>query len=167
MRIEVMKRSILYKILLICVISVPIFLQTNAPAMATETAIIYITALIISDVPELDYSGLLHPINPDGTSIFKLGRAIPVKFQLQDASGNFVSTASARIYLTKISNGVIGDEIEAESVGKANTGNFFRYDSTNNQYIFNLRTKGLSKGTWQIRVLLNDEASHYTVISLR
>jgi hypothetical protein len=34
----------------------------------------------------------------------------------------------------------------------SDTGNSFRYDATGGQYIFNLATKGLSAGTWRIRI---------------
>ncbi|MEK6714493.1 MAG: PxKF domain-containing protein [Candidatus Omnitrophota bacterium] len=113
------------------------------------------------------YSGVLPPINQDGSSIFKLGRVIPVKFQLKDNVGNYISTAVAKIYLSKVSDNVAGTEIEAESPGEANTGNLFRYDTTDNQYIFNLGTKNLSNGTWQIKISLDDVSSKYVTISLK
>jgi hypothetical protein len=43
----------------------------------------------------------------------------------------------------------------------------FRYDSTSNQYIFNLGTKSLSRGTWQIKVVLDDGTTKTVLISLR
>ncbi|MDP2941530.1 MAG: PxKF domain-containing protein [Candidatus Omnitrophota bacterium] len=113
------------------------------------------------------YSGILPPINPDGSSIFKLGRVVPIKFQLKDSLDNHISTAVARIYLNKISNNVLGSEIEAESVGQANTGNLFRYSPTDNQYIFNLGTSNLSEGTWQMRIELDDGSSKYATVSFR
>jgi len=109
------------------------------------------------------YSDILPPINPDGSSIFKLGSTVPVKFQLRDANGTFVPNAIAKIYLLKISNGITGTELEAVSTSAATTGNLFRYDSTSNQYIFNLATKPLSTGTWQIRIELVDDGMSYIV----
>jgi hypothetical protein len=116
-----------------------------------------------------DFCGIRPPINPDGTSIFKLGSTVPVKFQLKDAKGNFVSSATARIYVTKISNNVTGTEVEVEAVSTsaATTGNLFRYDPTDNQYIFNLSTKNLSTGTWKIRIALDDGTNQFVNISLR
>jgi hypothetical protein len=113
------------------------------------------------------FGGFLEPINNDGSSIFKLGSTVPVKFQLKDAQGNFISTAVAKIYVTKISNAVLGDEMEPVSTSAATTGNLFRYDSTSNQYIFNLGTKTLSKGTWQIKAVLDDGTSKTVLISLK
>jgi len=111
------------------------------------------------------FSEFLEPINNDGTSIFKLGSTVPVKFQLKDAQGNLISTAVAKIYVTKITNAVLGDEMEPVSTSAATTGNLFRY--TGDQYIFNLGTKTLSKGTWQIKVVLDDGTTKTVRISLR
>lgn len=113
------------------------------------------------------YSSILPPINADGSSIFKLGSTVPVKFQLWNVEGNFVRDAVARIYVAKISDNIIGTEMEAESTSAATTGNLFRYDSIDNQYIFNLGTKDLSTGTWQIRIELDDGTSKYVNISLK
>ena len=79
----------------------------------------------------------------------------------------YVSTPVAKIYLTKITNDIIGTEIEATSTSAATTGNLFRYDSTANQYIFNLGTKTLTSGTWQIRIALDDGSSKNVTIGLR
>ncbi|GEM_PF-3174744 len=113
------------------------------------------------------YGGVLAPINQDGSSIFKLGRVIPIKFQLKDAQGKYISTAIAKLYLSKISNEVAGTEVEAESPGEANAGNVFRYDIIDNQYIFNLGTGSLTQGTWQIRIVLDDGSSKYVKIALK
>jgi len=112
-----------------------------------------------------DFSGVLQPINSNGLSIFKLGSTIPVKFQLKDYNGNYILNAVARIFVMKLSNGPIGTEVEAISTSAATTGNLFRL--ADSQYIFNLATKGLSTGTWQIRIMLDDETSKLVVISLK
>ncbi len=114
-----------------------------------------------------DFIGVLQPINNDGSSIFKLKSTIPVKFQLKDANGNYINDAVARIFVKKISNGVNGGEIEAISTSAATEGNLFRYDFSDNQYIFNLGTKTLSTGTWQIIIRLNDGSEHTVNISLK
>ena len=101
----------------------------------------------------------------DGSSIFKLGSTIPVKFQLRDAAGNFVTNAVAKLYLTKIDNAVEGSELEAVSTSAASTGNLFR--CADNQYIFNLGTKSLTAGTWRLTIVLDDGTSRYVDISLR
>jgi hypothetical protein len=102
---------------------------------------------------------IMPPVNADGTSVFKLGSTVPVKFQLKDANGNLISTAIARIYVAKISNGIPGAEMEAVSTSAATTGNLFRYYASSKQYIFNLETKSLSTGIWQIRIALGNGSS--------
>jgi hypothetical protein len=67
--------------------------------------------------------------------------------------------------VTKINNGILGTEMDAISTSVADSGNLFRYDGS--QYIFNLATKSLSVGTWQIRIALDDGISKYIIISLR
>jgi parallel beta-helix repeat protein len=132
--------------------------EDNAGNKITETRSYFV---------HYSYGGILQPINTDGSSIFKLGRTIPVKFQLTDVDGNYVSNANANIFLIKIDDDISGDQIEPSSSSAVTTGNQFRYDSDNNQYIYNLGTKDLSVGTWQIRIAFDDGASKYATISLR
>src|ERR671924_213919 len=89
------------------------------------------------------FSGYLQPINSDGSSRFKLGSTVPVKFRLTCGSIPISTAAST-------------------------TGNLFRYDSTAQQYIFNLSTKlgytnpgsstpvSFSQGTWTLKIGLDD-----------
>ncbi len=138
----------------------------------TENNIIYAQvnsfswfALGLMFVKPYIYSGVLQPINIDGSSIFKMKSTVPIKFQLTDSQGNFVSNAKCSLYVTKISNGILGTELEATSTSAADSGNLFRYDG--NQYMFNLATKSLSIGTWQIRIAFDDGTSQYATISLK
>lgn len=109
------------------------------------------------------WSDLLQPVNTDNSSIFKLGSTIPLKFTLSGAASNLVITA--KVYLAKVSNNVVGSEIESTSTSAADSGNTFRL--SNGQYIYNLSTKGLSTGTWQIRIDLGDGELHTVLISLK
>jgi hypothetical protein len=120
-----------------------------------------------------DFSDILPPIKADGSSVFKLGRTIPVKFELRDDQGDFVTDAVANIFVKKIANGTLG-EIEVVSTAASTTGNLFRYDFSSNQYIFNLSTKlplnngvSWSTGTWEIRIELDDGMSYYVEIGLK
>jgi hypothetical protein len=118
-------------------------------------------------LPTYIFSGILQPINSDGSSIFKLGSTVPIKFQLLDASGNNVDTAEAQLHIAKVTNYVVGDQTEGISSGSANSGNLFRYDAGTHQYSYNLATKNLSKGTWQMIIELDDGSVHNGIISLR
>jgi hypothetical protein len=111
------------------------------------------------------WSGVLDPINTDGTSIFKLKSAVPVKFRLTGASAG-VTNAVARLYVAKISSGVMGTELEADSNVSATSGNLFVYDG-GGQYHFNWDTKGQQVGTYQLRIDLGDGVSRTVVISLK
>jgi hypothetical protein len=113
------------------------------------------------------YGGVQQPINADGDSIFKLGTTIPVKFQLKDGVGTLITNAVASIASAKVSNNILGDDVETTSTAAASSGNLFRYDATALQYIFNWSTKGLTKGTYQVKIILDDGASYVTIVSLK
>lgn len=104
--------------------------------------------------PPFTFGGLLPPVNTDKP--FKLGSTIPLKFELKDRAGNYITDAVATILLQKYSNEEpIGDPIDGLSTSGADTGNTFRYSAVDNLYIFNLTSKGLSDGTWKIRITIN------------
>lgn len=112
--------------------------------------------------------GFLPPIQADGSKVFKLGSTIPIKFQLKDFNGADISTAKATLILQQYSNDTpVGDPVIVESTSGADTGNIFRYDFTNEQYIFNLYTKGLSQGLWQLQVHLDDGTTTIGFINLK
>jgi hypothetical protein len=113
-----------------------------------------------------EWSDVLQPINADGNSIFKLGSTVPVKFRLAGCSAG-ITTLTASLYVAKVSDNVVGTESEADSTSAATTGNLFRYDAAGGQYIFNWGTKGLTAGTYQLRIDLGDGVPHTVLVSLR
>ncbi|MFA6097443.1 MAG: PxKF domain-containing protein [Candidatus Paceibacterota bacterium] len=131
--------------------------EDNAGNVLTRTINYYV---------HYSFSGVLDPMRQDGSSVSKLGSAVPIKFQIKDFYGNFISNATAYLYATKISNTVTGTD-EAVSVGEANTGNVFRYDAITNQYIYNLGTKNFSVGTWQLSIKLDDGTVNNINVSLK
>jgi hypothetical protein len=112
------------------------------------------------------FDGFRQPINSDGSSIFKLGSTVPVKFTLSDANGVPASGAVAELHLVKLTNDVEGEVVEATSTAAASSGNEFRPDGAGG-YIFNLGTKSLSKGTWRLKASLDDGTVRTVQISLR
>lgn len=108
------------------------------------------------------WSGVLAPVTAGGS--YNLGRTIPVQFTL-NGSGAPVTDAVAKLYLSKVSGGTAGAELAATSTSAAVSDNSFRYDGS--VYIFNLATKGLSAGTYQLRVDLGDGVGHPVVITLK
>jgi hypothetical protein len=113
------------------------------------------------------FQGILQPINTDGSSVFKIGSTVPVKFQLKDAQSTFVSAAVAKLSYVKTESAVSTSINEAVSTAAATTDNLFRYDAISQQYIFNLSTKGLTEGSYQLKITLDDGQSHYVKIGLR
>jgi len=113
-----------------------------------------------------DGTFFLQPINPDGSSVFKRGSTIPVKFKLQGPSAG-IANLGAHLSVAKVSNGVTGTYVEADSTAVCDAGDTFRYDPTAKQYIFNLSTKPMSVGTWSLRVDLGDRVDHTVKVSLR
>ena len=115
-----------------------------------------------------NFSDILSPIESDGTSVFKLGGTIPIKFQLKDAQGNFITNAVVRLNMQKFSNDEpSGEPIEAVSTAFSTTGNLFRYDASEDQYIFNFSTKALSTGLWQLKIELDDGERYSVFIGLK
>lgn len=112
------------------------------------------------------FSGFLPPVSLGKP--FKLGSTIPVKFQLTDANGNSISTANATLKLQFFSNNEpVGESIKARSTGGDDAGNTFRYSISDSQYIFNLNTKGLTQGTWQIKAVFDDGTVKTSLISVK
>lgn len=110
-----------------------------------------------------NFGGFLPPVGRGKT--FNLGSTIPIKFRLTDSYGTSVSNATTTIVLQKYSGtNSVGDLVKPISSGGSNTDNFFRYDS--GQYIYNLSTNGLSAGTWQIIVSLDDTTTKTVFITL-
>lgn len=113
-----------------------------------------------------DWSGVFQPVNANGSSVFRLGSTIPVKFALTGASAG-VNNAIAKLYYAKISDNLVGSDVEATSTASATTGNVFRHDPAAGQYVFNWGTKGLTVGTYQLRIDLGDGAMHTVNVSLK
>jgi len=118
----------------------------------------------------LVFGGYLQPVNADGTSIFRVGRTVPFKFQLTNCAGGFISNAVATIQIFFFANHVVGSEVEdVTSAGQANTDNLYRFDPTSNQYIYNLSTKNLTGGaSYLVRTtIVGDPTPHDVIISTR
>jgi hypothetical protein len=116
-------------------------------------------------LPQRVFRGFLPPLSTHGISVLKLGQTVPVKFQLRDALGNPVADAVARIYVAKVVAGVPGAE-QPGAPSVSGTGNTFRYSATQDQYVFNLATRRLTVGLWQIRVMLDDGVSYVALVRL-
>lgn len=101
-------------------------------------------------VDDITFSGAMSPVKADGSSVFKQKSTIPIKFQLTDSEGNFITDAVAKLRLVKITDGVAGAE-----VAPSDADGLFRYDAENNEYHYNLKTRSMEAGTWGLRIYLN------------
>ncbi len=84
----------------------------------------------------------------DPTKAVKSGATYPIKIQLCDINGNNVSSADTVVHaagVSLISSSTMEDVIAS---GNANPDDNFRFDD--GAYIFNLKTRGLSSGTYNL-----------------
>lgn len=105
-------------------------------------------AVVATYTVAYDFCGFEQPLLAP-VQVFKIRSTIPVKFCVQDAAGQSVSTATAEVY----ANGVLQ--------GTA------RYADDGAHYIFQLRTKGMSAGPLTIEVRLDDGSTHAIEVALR
>jgi hypothetical protein len=113
------------------------------------------------------FGGFLPPINTDGTSKFKAGSTVPVKFRLTGPQGQIITNAVVTLSFIQLTSTILGTDVEASTNLAVTAGNLFRYDPTSNQYIFNLSTKSLSKGTYLIKATFEDGITKTVQISLK
>jgi hypothetical protein len=142
--------------------------DTPAPNFATRTICARTNSLSPFTLARRTYawSGILQPVNADGTSIFKKGSTVPVKFSLAGGSAG-ITNLQAKLYVAKISNNVVGTELEGVSTAAATTGSLFRFDSASGQYVFNWGTGGQTVGTYQLRIEMPDGVKRMVTLSLK
>jgi hypothetical protein len=131
---------------------------------ATSSFTVWIQYQVVTDAKT--GSIFQQPINPEGNSIFKLATVIPTEFKLTSASAA-IKNLVAHIVVTKLSDTVTGTATEKVCVVIATSGDTFKYDSTNKEYVFNLATKYLTQGTYQIKADLGDGVEHVVRVSLK
>jgi hypothetical protein len=103
---------------------------------------------------------VLQPVNADGTSVFKKGSTVPIKFRVCDAngvsigaSGVVTGTPAAPVLVSK-STGAGGVD---ESVYSTTPDTSFRWDPSAQQWIYNQATSNLTSGVaYTYRIPLND-----------
>lgn len=105
-------------------------------------------------------NGFLPPLNPDDTgsvlNIGNAGRTYPIKWQLTDANGNYVTNAvsGTTITVSKVActafSSDTGDPIDTTTSGAT----VLRYDTTSNQYIYNWATPTTKSTCYRMTVSL-------------
>ncbi|OLB40608.1 MAG: hypothetical protein AUH11_01485 [Acidobacteria bacterium 13_2_20CM_57_17] len=114
---------------------------------------------------------ILQPINSDGSSVWKQGSTVPAKFRVCDVNGVSIGTAGVikNFFLYRINSGTIMavDETATNSTNDL----AWRFDSTAQQWIFNMSTKtspqNVANQTYYYRIDLNDGTSIYFQFGLK
>ncbi len=85
-----------------------------------------------------------------------------------DANGVSVSSAAPTLAIYRVSSRVDGDDplVVLNYGAVSDTGIYFRWDSSGQQYIYNLGTKNQLTGTYKIVITLNDGTQIITYYQL-
>ena len=94
--------------------------------------------------------------SPIPNTSYSSGRTVPEKFAVCDYTGNKVSNVVATSMV---------DGMKATSSGKSNVDNYFRYDDVDQQYVYNMASKGLAIGKHVLTALLDSGQSISSTVS--
>jgi hypothetical protein len=91
----------------------------------------------------------------------KVGSVVPIKLQLCQGGANVSDPSLVLNAFNVVQVDPTPGTAPAEDAGRANPDNNFRYDPSLAGYIFNLSTKGLWNGTWQVLFTVNGGSQVY------
>ncbi|HYX53636.1 MAG TPA: MBG domain-containing protein, partial [Candidatus Limnocylindrales bacterium] len=103
---------------------------------------------------------VLSPLG-DGSSVFKAGRTVPVKFRVGDVNNISIGTPGTvtSFLLTSVITGTVSTPVDILPTSTT-PDTTFRFDPTAQQWIFNLNTSGLAPGsTYVFTIGLADGSS--------
>jgi len=122
------------------------------------------------------FTGFLSPLATAGTvtaptfsGSANLGSAVPLKWQLRDSTGAFLTSLATTVAIEAVPNpspsctgsALTGTRISLYSPATGATGgSSFRYDTTNNQFRFNWDTSygGITAGCYTVILTLSDSS---------
>lgn len=102
----------------------------------------------------------------DPSKAVRSGATIPIKLQLCDGSGTNLSSANIVLHATSITQVSTDTSGAVQDAGDANADNDFRYDAElggAGGYIFNLKTTGLTTGTYRLNFTIGADPAPYAV----
>ncbi|TAM50104.1 MAG: hypothetical protein EPN53_07685 [Acidobacteria bacterium] len=148
--------------------------DANFLPSSSSTVVEGVTYIFIGFLTPLTTAGTLS--SPTFSGSANLGNAIPIKWQLTDGGGHYITSLTSMTSLVAVLNvgcpGTPGTKsvvLYAPTSG-ATGGSTFRYDSSNNQFIFNWDTSSVSStgtGCYTIVLQLADgSAAKATIVQL-
>jgi hypothetical protein len=99
----------------------------------------------------------------DNTRAFKRGSTIPLKVRLLDQNGANVSSSLVTVSAKRLTLSSSSTNAVLQDSGNANPDRNFRYDAALGGYVFNLSTKQLEAGTYQLTFRAAGDANLHTV----
>jgi hypothetical protein len=136
--------------------SLPVNAQTIVAVYSGDANYITSYAILVQNV-RYGFGGFLAPLNSNLT--FGLNRTVPIKFQLTDYIGNYISSLSAVTSLQVLNAQGVNVFIDAGSTA-------LRYDLTAKQFIANWNTKGLLAGSYTVALMLADGTTYIKSVQL-
>ena len=141
---------------------------TNSPAgsypitcsgqSSTNYTITYVPGTLTIIFSPTSGRTVLPPVAANGTSVFKAGRTVPIKFQVFDVNGVSIGTPGTVVSfrIIDVIAGTVTTPVDLP-VDSTSADTSFRFDPIAQQWIFNLNTSGLAAGsTYVFRIGLSD-----------
>ena len=104
----------------------------------------------------------------DASRSYKLGSIVPIRLQLLDPQGENVSSASLVPTATRLVRKDAAPPLDIQDAGNSNPDGDLHYDSALQGYVFNLSTRNLALGTWDLCFAVpGDTATYHILFSIR
>jgi hypothetical protein len=119
-----------------------------------------------------DFSGFLTPLssNPTVVNVGNAGRTYPIKYQLKDANGAYITNAvtGTTINISKIAcSNLNSDPTDAIDYASSTGSTALRYDATANQYVYNWATPSTKGVCYRMTVTPPDTQAHVALFQMK